>query len=83
MTDPASTALAAPRLSLGDGVAAYKAAVERARTEDWATRLFARGADAGRGLWVRCHRLALRGNNCGCKCGTISFARSMTDVEQR
>ena len=42
MTDPASTALAAPRLSLGDGAAAYEAAVERARTEDWATRLFAR-----------------------------------------
>ena len=31
MTDPASTALAAPRLSLGDGTAAYDAAVERAR----------------------------------------------------
>ena len=42
MTDPASTALAAPRLSLGDGAAAYDAAVERARTEDWATRLFDR-----------------------------------------
>ena len=42
MTDPASTALAAPRLSLGDGAAAYDAAVERARDEDWATRLFAR-----------------------------------------
>ena len=42
MTDPASTALAAPRLALGDGTAAYDAAVERARTEDWATRLFAR-----------------------------------------
>lgn len=42
MTDPASTALAAPRLSLGDGAAAFDAAVNRARTEDWATRLFAR-----------------------------------------
>ena len=42
MTDPASTALAAPRLSLGDDTAAYQAAVERARIEDWATRLFAR-----------------------------------------
>ena len=40
MTDPASTALAAPRLSLGDGAAAYDAAVERARDEEWATRLF-------------------------------------------
>ena len=31
MTDPASTALAAPRLALGAGAAAYEAAVERAR----------------------------------------------------
>jgi Glucose-6-phosphate isomerase len=42
MTDPASTALAAPRLALGDGAAAYQAAVDRAREEEWATRLFAR-----------------------------------------
>ena len=42
MTDPATTALAAPRLALGDGTAAYQAAVDRASTEDWATRLFAR-----------------------------------------
>src|SRR5215207_11475874 len=42
MTDPASTALAAPRLALGDGGAVYQAAVERARAEDWATRLFSR-----------------------------------------
>ena len=48
MTDPASTALAAPRLSLGDGAAAYEVAVERARTEDWATRLFARDVS----LWT-------------------------------
>ena len=41
MPDPASTALSAPRLALGDGTAAYRAAVDRARTEDWATRLFA------------------------------------------
>ncbi|MEP6638299.1 MAG: hypothetical protein ABJC39_03035 [Chloroflexota bacterium] len=41
MTDPATTVLAAPRMSLGDGAAAYAAAVERARLEDWATRLFA------------------------------------------
>jgi glucose-6-phosphate isomerase len=41
MTDPASTALAAPRLSLGDHADTYDAAVERARVEDWATRLFA------------------------------------------
>ena len=48
MTDPASTALAAPRLSLGDRAAAFDAAVERARTEDWATRLFARDVS----LWT-------------------------------
>ncbi len=42
MTDPASTTLAAPRLALGDGDAAYKAAVERVRTEAWAARLFDR-----------------------------------------
>jgi glucose-6-phosphate isomerase len=42
MTDPASTALAAPRFALGDGDAAYQAAVDRARTEDWAGRLFKR-----------------------------------------
>jgi transaldolase/glucose-6-phosphate isomerase len=42
MTDPVSTALAAPRLSLGSDAPAYLAAVERARVEDWATRLFAR-----------------------------------------
>ena len=41
MTDPASTALAAPRLSLGDHADVFQAAVERARVEDWATRLFA------------------------------------------
>ncbi len=41
MTDPASTTLAPPRLSLGDGADAYLAAVERAGVEDWATRLFA------------------------------------------
>ena len=40
MTDPVSTVVAAPRLALGDGAAAYEAAVERARTEEWATRLF-------------------------------------------
>ena len=62
MTDPASTALAAPRLALGDGAAAYEAAVERARTEDWATRLFDRDAT----LWIersagrRGHRRAAR-----------------------
>jgi glucose-6-phosphate isomerase/transaldolase/glucose-6-phosphate isomerase len=42
MTDPTTTVLAAPRLALGDGAAAYEAAVDRARTEEWANRLFAR-----------------------------------------
>src|SRR6476620_5540930 len=42
MTDSASTTLSAPRLALGAGAEAYQAAVERARLEDWATRLFAR-----------------------------------------
>ncbi len=48
MTDPASTALAVPRLSLGSDTAAYQLAVERARVEDWATRLFARDVS----LWT-------------------------------
>ena len=42
MTDPDPTALVAPRFALGDAAAAYRAAVDRARTEEWATRLFAR-----------------------------------------
>ena len=42
MTDPATTALAAPRLALGEGTADYQVAVERAYAEEWATRLFAR-----------------------------------------
>ena len=54
MTDPTSTALAAPRLALGDGEAAYTAAVERARTEEWATRLFARDV----ALWTTDPRVA-------------------------
>lgn len=41
MTDPVSTSQA-PRLSLGDATAAYEAAVDRARSEEWANRLFAR-----------------------------------------
>jgi glucose-6-phosphate isomerase len=44
MTDPASTATDAPRLALGDAGPAFAAAVERARTEDWVNRLFARDA---------------------------------------
>ena len=42
MTEPVSTALAPPALALGDGSAAYDAAVDRAREESWATRLFDR-----------------------------------------
>ncbi len=42
MPDPASTTLAAPRLALGAGAADYEAAVELARTDEWANRLFAR-----------------------------------------
>jgi transaldolase / glucose-6-phosphate isomerase len=41
MTDPVSTS-PAPRLSLGDSSAAYDAAVDRARSEAWAMRLFDR-----------------------------------------
>jgi len=42
MTDPASTTLTAIRLALGDGDAAFQAAVSRARAEEWANRLAAR-----------------------------------------
>ena len=42
MPDPASTVLAAPRLALGAGTAAYEAAVDQARADEWANRLFAR-----------------------------------------
>jgi len=41
MTDPVSTT-PAPRLSLGESTAAYDEAVDRARDEGWATRLFDR-----------------------------------------
>jgi glucose-6-phosphate isomerase len=41
MTDPVSTSPVA-RLKLGDARSAYDQAVERARTEEWATRLFDR-----------------------------------------
>jgi transaldolase/glucose-6-phosphate isomerase len=42
MPDPVSTTVNVPRLALGEGSAAYDAAVERARSEDWAKRLFDR-----------------------------------------
>ena len=47
MTDPLTTEIDAPRLALGDAESAYQAAVERARSEDWVNRLFARDAS----LW--------------------------------
>ena len=42
MTDPVSTAVDVARMSLGAGTPAYEEAVERARSEEWATRLFDR-----------------------------------------
>src|SRR3954453_18569710 len=42
MPEPAQTVVSPPRFALGDASAASPAAVERARVEDWATRLFAR-----------------------------------------
>ncbi len=42
MPDPASTTVNVPRLALGEDSAAYDAAVERARSEEWANRLFDR-----------------------------------------
>jgi glucose-6-phosphate isomerase len=42
MPDPASTTVNVPRLALGNGSAAYSAAVERSRSEEWANRLFDR-----------------------------------------
>jgi glucose-6-phosphate isomerase len=42
MSDPVSTTLSAPRLALGEATADYEAAVERARSEEWVNRLFAR-----------------------------------------
>jgi transaldolase/glucose-6-phosphate isomerase len=42
MTDPLTTEIDAPRLALGETDAAYQSAVERARSEDWVNRLFAR-----------------------------------------
>ena len=47
MTDPATTEIDPPRLALGAAQGAFQAAVERARTEEWVNRLFARDAS----LW--------------------------------
>src|SRR3954465_3878937 len=48
MTDPGSTTLPAPRLALGDARPAFDTAVERARADEWATRLAARDVS----LWT-------------------------------
>ena len=40
MTDPSTTAVSPPRFALGDGSAAFEAACDQARDEDWANRLF-------------------------------------------
>ena len=42
MTDSAATTAPLPRFALGEGTAAFEAAVEQARSGDWATRLFDR-----------------------------------------
>jgi transaldolase/glucose-6-phosphate isomerase len=42
MTESAATTAPLPRFALGEGTAAFDAAVEQARSEDWATRLFDR-----------------------------------------
>jgi glucose-6-phosphate isomerase len=42
MPDPAATTASVPRLALGEAAAAFEAAVQRARTEEWANRLFDR-----------------------------------------
>ncbi len=40
MTDPVSTAVSPPAFALGEGSAAFEAAVAQAREEEWAVRLF-------------------------------------------
>jgi transaldolase/glucose-6-phosphate isomerase len=40
MTDPASTAVSPPAFALGEGTAAFEAAVAEARQDEWAVRLF-------------------------------------------
>jgi glucose-6-phosphate isomerase len=48
MTDPVSSAVQVPNLALGAAEAAYRAAVEEARAEGWAKRLFERDVS----LWT-------------------------------
>ena len=52
MTDPVSISSAA-RLNLGEGQVAYEAAIDEARTNEWATRLFDRDVT----LWTRDERI--------------------------
>jgi glucose-6-phosphate isomerase len=49
MTDPVSSAVQAPILELGQGAAAYRTVVDRARDEEWSTRLFDRDVS----LWTQ------------------------------
>jgi transaldolase / glucose-6-phosphate isomerase len=42
MTDPVSSAVQAPTFALGGAAAAYRSAVDQARDEEWAVRLFDR-----------------------------------------
>jgi glucose-6-phosphate isomerase len=42
MTDSAATTAPIPRFALGEGMKMFEAAVDQARSEDWATRLFDR-----------------------------------------
>jgi len=53
MTDRAATAAPLPRFALGEGTADFEAAIEQARAEDWATRLFDRDTT----LWSTDHRV--------------------------
>ena len=48
MTEPVSSVVQVPSLALGDGEAAYRSAVDAARDEDWANRLFDRDVS----LWT-------------------------------
>jgi len=53
MTDPLTTEIDAPQMALGPAEAAYAAAVERARSEEWVNRLFDRDAS----LWSNDERV--------------------------
>jgi transaldolase/glucose-6-phosphate isomerase len=49
MTDPVSSAVQVPNIDLGAAAAAYRSAVDRARDEEWAVRLFDRDVS----LWTQ------------------------------